>query len=368
MQFYLDFLFKCVIIITYYKSRRGRLIAPEGERMSSIAVNFFGEEHLIQVDFFDAEDLAEPDIDIEYLKQKLNESLAETGYSTRSPLNHRVLDEDEMDCLAYHAQRNCVECQRLILIFCGRLVHSQAKKSVLHDRGDSIWDYEDLFNSGCIGVITSLKTWRMSKGHFTSWATYAIMGKISEQKRQLYSPIFIKNEHLWRLSLSLSYLTLQCESEMERPVSLGELAEWLNENGHAKTEVTVEDLYMINKITSPVSLDMEIIDEDNSPMQLSDRVEDMHAEQPDENILKEERVELLHNLLGRLNRKHKLVFELYNRIDEETRNMSGFITFRDVVRILKKRYPKEKWSVKACEESNRRAWQKLKQIAATIDE
>ena len=334
--------------------------------MTGIVVNFFGEKEIIPVNFFGSEDSIEPEINIELLKLKLIDSLTETGYSEKTPLNHRVLNGDEMDCLAYHAQRNCVECQRLLLIFCGRLVHSQAKKSVLHERGDSRWDYEDLFNSGCMGVINSLKTWRMSRGHFTSWATYSIMGKISEEKRRLYSPIFIKNEHLWRLSLSLPYLTLQCESKFGRSVSLKELADWLNENGYCKTKITAEDLNRIDTITSVVSLDTEMEDEDNNSMRLSDIIADEEAEQPDENLLKQEQIKLLYSMIEKLNRKHRLVFMLYNRLDDETRNMPGFVSFRDVVRILKKRYPKEKWSVKACEESNRRAWKKIKQLAESV--
>ena len=331
--------------------------------MSAVSVIFCGTESTILVDFLEKDDLIEPEIDIEFLKSSLRRLLQETNYSRKNRLNHSVLHEDEMDCLAYHSQRGCPESQELLLIFCGRLIHSQAKKAVSPHKGDKTWDYNDLFNSGCIGILNALKTWRISRGHFTSWAVYSIIGRISEEKRRLYSPIFIKNEHLWRLSLSLPYLTLKCEAELGRSVSLDELAEWINNGGHAKQRITAKDLDDINRITTPRSLDEQIEDVDDSAIRLADTVEDTESEQPDQKLLDEEIAKSLYELLSKLTRRQSLIVQLYHGLDEETRNTPGLITFTDVVRILKKRFPNEHWSIKSCEESNRRALQKLKLLA-----
>ena len=337
--------------------------------MASVAVKFFGTESAIDLNFIDEEDSVEPELDITTLKRSLRISLSKGGYTSKKRLNHEVLSATEMDCLAYHAQRDCPESQELLIIFCGRLIDSQVKKAISPTKGDSAWDYHDLFNAGCIGVLTAFKTWKPSRGHFTSWATYSIIGRISQEKRSLYSPIFIKNEHLWRLSLSLPFLTLKYETEIGRPASLEDLADWLNKNNNSNYKVTADDLSTISAITSPVSLDSEVTGDysDDSESTLLDITEDPKAEQPDERILKQENIDSLYSLVDKLDEDQSLIVKLYHGLDEETRSLPGSITFTDVVSILRKRKPNKKWSVKSCEESNRKAIQKLKQIISSED-
>ena len=335
----------------------------------SLTVKFENADYDIDIRFSSDDEAPDFESDIDTLKKELRKSLANSGYSTHNRLSHKALSNEKMNCLAYHAQKGCTECQELIVIFCGRLIHKQVKKAVSQHHGDPTWDYNDLFNSGCIGVLMSLKTWDMSKGHFTSWAMYGIIGKITEEKKRLYSPIMIKDETLWKLSLSLPYLSLTCKMEYGKPVSDQEFVDWINEYHPYKREITIKDIHHIQQITGIRSLEEQVDYEntDSGITRLVDTIEDPQSQAVDDGLLEQEKIKLLNDLLSQLTRKQELTVRLYHKIDKETQGILGKVTFSDVACILTQRYPNETWSIKACQESNRRGLERLRQIAYESD-
>ena len=94
-------------------------------------------------------------INKDVLVERLQAYLQRYGYQSMSDssdqLNHRLLDVDECDALATYAQDGDSKCQELLIIYCGRLVHSIAIDPSV---SDTIVEYTDLTQCGYIGAVS----------------------------------------------------------------------------------------------------------------------------------------------------------------------------------------------------------------------
>ena len=304
----------------------------------------------------------------ENLINSVQNRLAESGYSSSNQLNHPQLCQEEYDDLARYAQKGDVTCRNLLIICLGRFVHSAASNYIVN-RNDADWTYDDLMQSGFLGINYALDHWKEELGIFTSFSMYYIRKEINHQIHILGNMIVIEDPHRANLAFRLNYLREMCESDLGSEVSDAVLADWINEKGHAKNlnkrKMDSNDIFSMTNSRVSISLDSEILDGDSSTTLLEVLI-DQNSLSPVEELINAELEEgkklLARRLLGTLTDKQKNVVELYYGFDiEATCIESGKVTFESVARVLQERQ-KENWNKYQCQLLHTRALERMKKF------
>ena len=229
----------------------------------------------------------------EKLVNSVQERLKKSNYSSARQLNHPLLEQDEYDTLAHHAQKNDVVCCELLFACSGRLVHSFVN-NYIHNNDDYVWTYDDLMQSGFLGMNYALDNWDEERGVFTSYSGYYIQREISNQIRTLGNAIVIRDQHRSTLAQRLPYLQDLCELEYGSEVSNETFAKWINQKGHSKDirgVITAEDIFSMNEIRCSTSLDSPISNEDGNASTLLHTLIDPQSIDPLSQIIRQESLE-----------------------------------------------------------------------------
>ena len=312
-------------------------------------------------------------MDREKLVNSIQERLKKSDYSSARQLNHPILQQDEYDTLAHHAQKNDVVCCELLFACSGRLVHSFVN-NYIHNNDDYVWTYDDLMQSGFLGINYALDNWDEEKGLFTSYSVYYIQREISNQIRTLGNSIIIRDQHRSTLAQRLPYLKDLCELEYGLEVSNETFAKWINKNGYSKdlkVGITAEDIFSMNEIQCSISLDSPILLDSESHETLLDRIIDTQSINPLSQIIQKESLEekryLARRLLETLTEKQKLVVELYYEFDNSAIcSETGKTTFNSVANVLQDRC-QEHWSQMQCILLHTRALKRMRQSISIIN-
>lgn len=148
-----------------------------------------------------------------------------------------------------------------------RLVHSLCKRFM----GKGI-EYDDLFQSGCIGLIKAADGFDETRG--LMFSTYAVPVILGELKRLFRDGGTIKvSRHLRELNLKIGKASAELENKNGREATLLEIAEYL---GVDKNEVTEAVCACRDTVSLTVSNDEEEIQldiaEDSGEEQLNNKI------------------------------------------------------------------------------------------------
>ena len=188
------------------------------------------------------------------------------------------------------------------------LVHSIAKRFV----GRGV-DYEDLFQTGCSGLIKAVDHFDESKGfRFSTYATWWIRQSITramaDQARTIRIPV-----HMVETIHKLTRATRQLIQKLGRDPTTEEIAEAMN--------LSVEKVSEIQKIAQdPISLESPVGEEDDS--KIADFIEDETIKSPVEvasqNLLREQLLSIIETLTPR---EQKVIRLRYGLDDSHPRTL-----------------------------------------------
>lgn len=313
-------------------------------------------------------------INRENLVSSVRSRLKEFNYSSLNQLNHPLLKPEEYNSLACYSQSNDMECQELLFACSGRLVHKIVMEFTYEDSIHRGWTYDDLMQSGFLGINYALENYNAEKGNFTSYSVYYIRREIIEQIHMLGNIIFIRDPHRSNLALKLPRLRDQCEIELGQEVSNSVFAEWINKNGHSKNvkngKINGDDILKMEEISNTPSLDAFFRHEDGSMTPFLHILIDTEQLPPLDCIIEQEVLQkkrfLIYKLLDTLSEKQKVVIELYYGFDNAaTCIKTGRSTFDSVAKVLEERR-KEKWDKFKCQQLHTRALKKMKELVSTF--
>ncbi|MCC0649529.1 FliA/WhiG family RNA polymerase sigma factor [Clostridioides sp. ZZV15-6598] len=178
------------------------------------------------------------------------------------------------------------------------LVKSIARKFFIPGKG---FEYQDLVNSGVIGLIDAINKFDIEKGaKFSSYSYIKIKSAILDEIRN-QSPI---SKHNLTKVNKYNRVIEKLQSELLREPSSHEIAKELN--------ISEKELYNIESnidMLNIVSLNHVIFEDTNETVQdaISDREEDIPA-----NVIEEEeKLEILSQAISNLKEKEKLILSLY---------------------------------------------------------
>ncbi|MGX9758176.1 sigma-70 family RNA polymerase sigma factor [Clostridioides difficile] len=178
------------------------------------------------------------------------------------------------------------------------LVKSIARKFFIPGKG---FEYQDLVNSGVIGLIDAINKFDVEKGaKFSSYSYIKIKSAILDEIRN-QSPI---SKHNLTKVNKYNRVVEKLQSELLREPSSHEIAKELN--------ISEKELYNIESnidMLNIVSLNHVIFEDTNETVQdsISDREEDIPA-----NVIEEEeKLEILSQAICNLREKEKLILSLY---------------------------------------------------------
>lgn len=309
----------------------------------------------------------------EELLNSIRFRLQEYGYSQSKQLNHPILDSQEYDTLASFSQKDDIECQHLLFACSGRLVHDIVS-SYIHNNSDNAWTYDDLMQSGFLGISYALKKWDIEEGRFTTYATYYIRREVIRQIHRLDNIIFIRDPNRSLLVSKLPYLRDLCENEYGTEVSNDVFAEWLNKNGHSKNvkngNINGNDILRMDEVRVSTSLDSTIGSEDETTI-LLDTIIDENIVSPISVLIKKEEEKgkklLAKRLIGCLTEKQKLVIELYYGFDKAaTCQETGRVSFHSVAQVIKKRKVGN-WNRINCQKLHNRALDRMRKFIEKLN-
>ena len=309
----------------------------------------------------------------ESLVNSVQNRLKEFNYSSLNQLNHPVLEQDEYNTLAVFSQEGDMICQDLLFSCCGRLIHSVVSEHIFDEVSHS-WTYEDLMQSGFLGINYALDKYNIEEGNFTSYSVFYIQREICKQIHLLGNIIQIRDPHRNMLASKLPSLRNECELELGSEVSNNTLAEWINKKGYSKDvkkgKINGDDIFKMEEITNIMYLDSYLYYEESgskSPLHL---LEDLHCTLPLDSIIEEESIYqnqyLARRLIDTLSEKQKIVVELYYGFDNSAVcKFTGKITFETVAKVLTVRRG-ESWCKTRCQRLHTRALKRMKDMVSSI--
>ena len=319
-------------------------------------------------------------IDRETLVSSVKKGLEASNYSSANQLNHPLLEKEEYNSLAHYSQQDDMECRHLLFACSGRLIHSIVSNYISSDN-DFAWTYEDLMQSGFLGINYALEKWDGQIGKFTTYAVWYIQREINRQIQKLGNMIVIRDQHLSTLSGKLSKLRSACCSELSRDVSSEEFADWINRSGHSKNikrDITAEDIRWMEGLKIKFSFDNQYPQDgrfedthqedykksEKESQVLLEHLLDTNTISPLVAMIREEtrqkRIKLAMTLMDMLTEKQKVVVELYYGFDDAAAcSETGKTTFDSVAKVLQKRRS-ENWDKFKCQQLHQRALKKMR--------
>lgn len=307
------------------------------------------------------------------LVASVNSKLQESNYSESRQLNHPILDKEEYNALALFSQENDIECQRLLFACSGRLVHSIVSNHI-YNSNDNAWTYDDLMQSGFLGISYALQNWNIEQGIFTTYATYQIRREVFRQIHDLDNMIKIDDPNRSILFSKLPRLREECEIEYGCEVSNDVFADWLNKNEHSKFvrngKITGKDILLMDELRISTSLDSNISLEDET-ITLLDTIIDQNSTAPIVNLIEKEREKgrklLAKRLMNCLTEKQKLVVELYYGFDKSATCLeTGKVSFHSVAKVLCNRR-KDNWDRFNCQKLHDRAIKRMRNFVSKLN-
>ena len=311
----------------------------------------------------------------ESLITSVQERLIANNYSFSRQLNHPVLEKEEYNTLANFSQREDMVCQELLFSCLGRFVHD-AVSGFIYDDDHAGWTYEDLMQSGFLGIGEALKKWKVELGDFTPYSMWYIKREIRSQIHTLGNMIFICDPHRATLASSITRYRGMCESEFGIEVSNDTLADWMNKNGYSKNvkngRITAKDIFSMEEVQVSITLDQPVDMKNDVTRTFLDIFIDPETVTPlTEIVQKETRSEkryLARRLLETLTEKQKTVVELYYGFDiEATCLETSKITFESVAKVMESRR-KESWDKFKCQQLHQRAVIRMRKLISVFSE
>ncbi|MCC0683535.1 FliA/WhiG family RNA polymerase sigma factor [Clostridioides sp. ZZV15-6383] len=178
------------------------------------------------------------------------------------------------------------------------LVKSIARKFFIPGKG---FEYQDLVNSGVIGLIDAINKFDSEKGaKFSSYSYIKIKSAILDEIRN-QSPI---SKHNLTKVNKYNRVVEKLQSELLREPTSHEIANKLN-----ISEKELHDIESNIDMINIVSLNHVIFEDTNETVQ--DVISDREEELPANVIEEEEKLEILSKAISNLKEKEKLILSLY---------------------------------------------------------
>ncbi len=176
--------------------------------------------------------------------------------------------------------------------------------SIVHRFNTPLYDKEDIFQIGCIGLIKAIMKFDLT--YDVQFSTYAVPIILGEIKRYFRDDGAIKvSRSLKELNVKINQLSDQFLNEHQRPITINELEEIL------KIPASEIVLAMDSKYY-PTSLSEPIYEKDGSTICIEDRIEDLRTYSLVDKITLQEE-------LQKLDKKEQLLIQLryYKDMNQE---------------------------------------------------
>ncbi|HBF2078735.1 TPA: FliA/WhiG family RNA polymerase sigma factor [Clostridioides difficile] len=178
------------------------------------------------------------------------------------------------------------------------LVKSIARKFFIPGKG---FEYQDLVNSGVIGLIDAINKFDAEKGaKFSSYSYIKIKSAILDEIRN-QSPI---SKHNLTKVNKYNRVVEKLQSKLLREPTSYEIAKELK-----VSEKELHDIESNIDMLNIVSLNYVIFEDTNETVQ--DVISDREEEAPENIIEEEEKLEILSKAISNLNEREKLILSLY---------------------------------------------------------
>ncbi|MCC0627663.1 MULTISPECIES: sigma-70 family RNA polymerase sigma factor [unclassified Clostridioides] len=178
------------------------------------------------------------------------------------------------------------------------LVKSIAKKFFIPGKG---FEYQDLVNSGVIGLIDAINKFDAEKGaKFSSYSYIKIKSAILDEIRN-QSPI---SKHNLTKVNKYNRVVEKLQSELLREPTSHEIVNELN-----VSEKELHDIESNIDMLNIVSLNYVVFEDTNETVQ--DVISDREEEIPENVIEEEEKLEILSKAISNLKEREKLILSLY---------------------------------------------------------
>lgn len=186
------------------------------------------------------------------------------------------------------------------------------------------YDEDDLFSIGIIGLMDAIKKFDNTRGaSFETYATIRVRGAIIDELRKLGK---VSRNRIDKLNSYYKEKEI-LENSMKRSPSEKEICKSLKieKKDLAEIHETVNDL-------SQISLEMVLFPEEDNEFGLIDVLEDREALCPQNQVLKEEKTLLLTRAIETLDKREKIVLNLYYT-EELTLKEIGYILDISIARV-----------------------------------
>ena len=139
--------------------------------------------------------------------------------------------------------------------------------SIVHRFNTPLYDKEDIFQIGCIGLIKAINKFDLN--YDVQFSTYAVPIIIGEIKRYFRDDGAIKvSRSLKELNVKINQISEKYLSEYQRPITINELSNILK-------VPTSEIVLAMDSKYYPTSLSEPIYEKDGSTICIEDRIEDV---------------------------------------------------------------------------------------------
>ncbi|MDD3839797.1 MAG: RNA polymerase sporulation sigma factor SigF [Clostridia bacterium] len=223
------------------------------------------------------------------------------GNFVSKPSNFELLDHDKTIELIQHAQKGSEEAKDMLVRHNIALVKSIVKRFI--NRG---FDYEDLVQVGCIGLIKAINNFDISIG--VKFSTYAVPMVMGEIKRYLRDNNMIKVSRSLKEKAKIILIAEdRLKNEYNREPTISEIAEF---TGLEKEEIVCA----IEANSTPRSIYETVFNDDGSPILLIDQIGD-DKQANDETI---DRIALKDIIVSLNPRERQVIFMRYFKDKTQT--------------------------------------------------
>lgn len=203
----------------------------------------------------------------------------------------KLVDQYKKKPSSYLKNKIVVETSPLITFIIGKI----------HKPSTPLFDYDDLFNIGAIGLLQSLDSYSTDKDvKFNTFAYYRIRGSIIDYIRSVDELSRSNRSRYGAAKNAISILEQRLNRAPDNKEVAAEIGMELKD--YQKLLVTVQQ-------RSAVSLDMKIYGSENSSF--GESLEDNMYALPDYDLLKNEQIEQLTCAIKRLPEREQLILALY---------------------------------------------------------
>ena len=214
------------------------------------------------------------------------------------------------------------------------LVKSIARKFFIPGKG---FEYQDLVNSGVIGLIDAINKFDAEKGaKFSSYSYIKIKSAILDEIRN-QSPI---SKHNLTKVNKYNRVVEKLQSKLLREPTSYEIAKELK-----VSEKELHDIESNIDMLNIVSLNYVIFEDTNETVQ--DVISDREEEAPENIIEEEEKLEILSKAISNLNEREKLILSLYYYEDLNLKEIGKVlgVSDRKSIRNLRNKIKELKYSI-----------------------